>query len=214
MDVSIYVNEYLSLPPFSHPAMSSSLVFNEKEWRLDDWSDTRSVTVDIPFSERVQNNGTLFAHIFVARSGAVADPNDAAYDPSKAFRMIKLLTRYAPKKKVVKTKKLIGGAEGEEADEELPPVPEAGPSVASYWHSNLTLDVVSNGGVLSYSTLPLPLRQHVVLESTGARDETGRNGWYYPIFFLNDFWLLKEHMVEINSTVKYVYSAVTALRTY
>jgi hypothetical protein len=203
MDVSIYVNEHLALPPFTDPIMENSLVFNEKQWHLNDPQDTRSVTVDVPFSEQVQNNGSLFAHIFVSRSGATADPYDAAYDPSKAFRIVKLLTRYAPKKKVVKTKKLIGrGDDEEEADEELPPVPETGPSIASYWHSNLTLDVVSNGGVLSYNTLPPPLRQHVVLEATGARDETGRNGWYYPIFYINDFWLLKEHMVEINSTVK------------
>lgn len=204
MDIAIYVNEYLALPPLSHPAMESTLVFNEKNWRLDDWQDTRSVTVDIPFSERVQNNGSLFAHIFVARSGAVLDPSNPAYDSTKAFRMVKMLIRYMPKKKVIKTKKLIGGGEEEEADEELPPVPEVGPSIASYWHSNLTLDVISNGGVLSFNTLPPTMRQHVVLESTGARDETGRNGWYYPIFFLNEFWLLKEHMVEINSTVKYV----------
>lgn len=209
MDVSVYVNEFISLPPFTHPAMTSSLVFDEREWRLDDSQDARSVTVDVPFSERVQNNGSLFAHIFVSRSGAVVDPTDPDYDPSKSFRMIKPLTRYAPKKKVVKTKKLIGGggvgAEEEEevaAEEELPPVPDVGPSIASYWHSNLTLDVVNNGGVLSYGGLPPPLRQHVVLESTGARDETGRNGWYYPIVYINDFWLLKEHMVEINSTVK------------
>lgn len=204
MDVIIFVNEQISLPPFTHPAMSSSLIFNETKWHLDDNQDARSVTVDVPFSERVQNNGSLFAHIFVSRSGAVADPSDAAYDPSQSFRMIKLLTRYAPKKKVVKTKKLIGGGgeEIEEVEEELPPVPEVGPSIASYWHSNLTLDVVNNGGVLSYSTLPPPLRQHVILESTGARDDTGRNGWYYPIFYINDFWLLKEHMIEINSTVK------------
>lgn len=204
MDVSIYVNEYISLPPFSHPAMSSSLVFSETEWHLDDAQDARSVTVDVPFSERVQNNGSLFAHIFVSHSGAIADPSDVAYDPRKSFRMIKQLIRYAPKKKVVKTKKLIGGGGGEEeeVEEELPPVPEVGPIIASYWHPNLTLDVVSNGGVLSYSSLPPPLRQHVVLEPSGARDETGRNGWYYPIFYVNDFWLLKEHMIEINSTVK------------
>lgn len=204
MDVSVYVTEYISLPPLSHPAMISSLVFNETKWHLDDSQDSRSVTVDVPLSEHVQNNGSLFAHIFVSRSGAVADPSDAAYDPSRSFRMIKLLTRYAPKKKVIKTKKLIGGGgeEEEEVEEELPPVPDAGPSIASYWHSNLTLDVVNNGGVLSYAGLPPPLRQHVVLESTGARDETGRNGWYYPIFYINDFWLLKEHMIEINSTVK------------
>jgi len=62
--------------------------------------------------------------------------------------------------------------------------------------------LVGGGGVLQYQTLPVPLRQHVILEQTGAREKTGRNGWYYPVIYPNEFWLLRDHMVELNSTVK------------
>ena len=37
--------------------------------------------------------------------------------------------------------------------------------------------------------------------ATGARDATGKNGWYYPVLFVNTFWQLKTHMTTLNSTV-------------
>ena len=45
-------------------------------------------------------------------------------------------------------------------------------------------------------------RQYLQLERTGARDATGKNGWYYPIAFFNTFWQLRSHMTELNSTVE------------
>lgn len=34
----------------------------------------------------------------------------------------------------------------------------------------------------------------------GARDDTGTKGFYKPIIFPNDFWLLRSHLIEINTT--------------
>jgi len=204
MDMSIYLSEGYMLPQLSHPKMQDNLVFNEKDIKIGDWNEKRSVAVDVNFSESVQHNGTLFAHIFVAKHGAEMDPQAPGYDPTQSYRVIKMLTRYHQKKKVVKTKKLIGGTAEDSVDEEEIPAttPDGKPIITSYWHSNLTLNLVGDGGVLNYQTLPVPLRQHVVLEQTGAREKTGRNGWYYPIVYPNEFWLLRDHMVELNSTVR------------
>lgn len=203
MDMSIYVSESLILPPLSSPEMQEKKVFDEKNIKLGDWDEKRSVAVDYHFSESVQHNGSLFAHIFVAKHGAEMDPAAPGYDRSQSYIVTRLLTRYFPKKKVVKTKKLIGASdEEEEQQEEIPATtPDGKPIITSYWHSNLTLNIV-DGGVMSWPTLPSPLKQYVTLERTGAREETGRNGWYYPIIFPNEFWLLRDHMVELNSTVK------------
>jgi hypothetical protein len=205
MDMSVYLSEspILSTPLLS-PEMQEKKVFDEKEIKLGDWDEKRSVAVDVKFSENVQRNGTLFAHIVVARHGAEMDPAAPGYDRSQTFVVTRLLTRYHPKKKIIKTKKLIGGSEEEEENHEEVPAttPDGKPVIASYWHSNLTLNIIPDGGVLAWRTLPPPLRQHVVLERTGAREETGRNGWYYPIVYPNEFWLLRDHMVELNSTVE------------
>lgn len=34
----------------------------------------------------------------------------------------------------------------------------------------------------------------------GARDATGTKGFYKPVVFPNDFWLLRSHLTEINTT--------------
>ncbi|KAF8457285.1 cleft lip and palate transmembrane protein 1-domain-containing protein [Terfezia claveryi] len=206
IDISVYLYESLALPPLWHPTVASNKVFDEKNFTLGNMSDKRVTSVDVPFSESVKNNGTLWAHIFVAQSGAVMDPTDENYDTERAYKTVKLMNRYMPKKKVVKTKKLIGATEEEKAAEgtepEVPVVDELGnPIITSYWHSNLTLEVVENSGVVNYAGTPPPLLKYIRLEATGKRDASGKNGWYYPIVFINDFWLLKEHMVELNSTV-------------
>jgi hypothetical protein len=203
MDMSIYLSESIVLPPLSQ--LQDRLVFQEKDIKLGDWNDKRHATVEVPFSEYVQSNGTLFAHIFIAKGGAEMDPHAKGYNPAHSYRVLKLLTRYHPKKKVFKTKKLIGTTDEDkqEEEEEVHATTKDGrPIITSYWHSNLTLDVVGDNGVLNYPTVPVPVQQNIVLEQTGARDKSGRNGWYYPIVSPNDFWLLRDHMVELNSTVR------------
>ena len=204
--MNIYLSEGIVLPPLSSPQMQENKVFEEKAIKLGDWDEKRSVAVDVNFSDRVQHNATLFAHIFVARHGKEMDPRAPGYDPTESYRVLKPLTRYYPKKKVIKTKKLIGGgSDNEELEEDNSTsntTPDGKPIITSYWHSNLTLNLVGDGGVLDYTVIPFPLKQHVVLEQTGARESTGHNGWYYPIVYPNEFWLLRDHMVEINNTVK------------
>src|SRR4029077_16573961 len=67
---------------------------------------------------------------------------------------------------------------------------------------NFTLSVIPDSGFQKHRLTHPSLQKHMRLESTGARDKTGQNGWYYPIIFLNTFWQLRSHMVELNSTVE------------
>lgn len=159
--------------------------------------------MEIPLESLKWENGSqIFAHVIVARSESVARNE---WDHTHAFQIVRPLVKYLPKKKVVKVKKLLGGGkEDEEKEKEVEEVvPEqTGPTTAAYWHSNFTLETIDNAEELAYRSIPGVLRQHVALEASGARDATGQNGWYYPIFFENQFWQLKEHMFEINDTVK------------
>lgn len=200
--MQIYLSEKFFVPHLD----KSVSVFNEEKIKIGDFNDGRSVSVDVPLSESTKNNGTLYAHIFVGKHGKTLDPRDPTYNAGDAYFFSKILTRYMPKKKIVKTKKLIGGSEEEEEEEveSVKVTDTKGPVIASYWHSNLTLDMVADNGVLQYAALPPPIRQHVVLEQTNARDKSGQNGWYYPIIYDNEFWQLKDHMIELNSTVSYV----------
>ncbi|KAG0697310.1 cleft lip and palate associated transmembrane protein [Suillus ampliporus] len=160
-----------------------------------DWKETRAATYDINLPLTVQKNGTLWADVFLVKDGASPDPSNPSFDPHSVHHVRKLLTRYMPKVKARKEKNLLSNPdENEEMDEE----PEDD-IIVSHWHKNLTLALVSDETTIAYNKLPPVLFEHVHLVP-GARDDTGTKGFYKPIIFPNDFWLLRSHLIEINTT--------------
>lgn len=136
----------------------------------------------------------------MALSGYQLDPTSKNYDVTKAHHFIRPLTQYFPKKKQKKLKNLLEKAneEGETGEETVP----SSPQLTSYFHPNFTVSIIPDGGVQNYANMHPALRKNIQLEASGARDSTGQNGWYYPIFYLNTFWQLRSHMTELNDTVK------------
>jgi len=198
LDLSVYVSPSLVMPALKS-APSGSLVVQEKGFTIGGWKDKREIDTSFPVPLEVQQNGTLWAHFYVALAGHELDPAASDYSVTKAYHFFRPLNVVLPKKKVVKTKKLLGGSNTTEDVEEDA---TSGPTFTSYYHPNFTMSVIPDSGTLNYPTLHPALRQFVVLESTGARDDSGQNGWYYPILFVNTFWQLRDHMTELNATVE------------
>lgn len=204
VDISIYVTPSIVVPSFK--SSDSVLVLQEKNFTIGNYSDTREIDTTIKVPKQVQNNGTLFAHFFLARTGYQLDPAAKDYNTADAVHFLRPLNHYLPKKKAKKLKNLLATSEGEEEEEE-----DNTPKVwtASYYHPNFTLSMIPDSGSQRFGQLHPAVRQYVQLERTGARDITGKNGWYYPIAFLNTFWQLKTHMTELNSTVDTVPLRIT-----
>ena len=196
LDMSIYVSPSLVMPALS-TIKRDTLVLEEKGFTLGDWKENRQIDTTFAVPTEVQNNGTLWAHFYVALHGHPLDPTAKKYNVSNAYHFFRPLNHILPKKKVKKTRKLLGDAS--EATEEIEE--DKGPTFSSYYHPNFTLSFIPDSGTQSYSAMHPAVRQHVQLESTGARDTSGQNGWYYPILFVNTFWQLRDHMTELNSTV-------------
>lgn len=198
LDITIVVS-----PSFVHDAISKvpkdRVVVVEKDFKMDDAKDKRVIDTTFVIPKEVQNNGTLWGHFFVGLAGSKLDPSVSGYDPTRAYHFIHPLTQYIPKKKIKKTKNLLTTSNAtEEVIEEVVP---KGPIISSYYHPNFTLSIIPDTGVMSYPNAHPAVRQYLRLEATGARDGTGQNGWYYPILFVNTFWQLKTHMIELNDTV-------------
>ncbi|KAG1873595.1 cleft lip and palate associated transmembrane protein [Suillus subalutaceus] len=160
-----------------------------------DWKETRVATYDINLPLTVQKNGSLWADIFLVKDGASPDPSNPSFDPHSVHHVRKLLTRYMPRVKARKEKKLLSNPDDNEEVEEEP----QDDVIVSHWHKNLTLALVSDETVIAVDKLPPVLVEHVHLVP-GARDDTGTKGFYKPIVFPNDFWLLRSHLIEINTT--------------
>ncbi|KII95289.1 hypothetical protein PLICRDRAFT_128949 [Plicaturopsis crispa FD-325 SS-3] len=162
-----------------------------------DWQESRTAEYQVNLPEAVQNNGSLWADVFLVKDGASPDPTDPSFDPKSVHHVRKLLTQYLPKVKVRKEKNLLGGNTDGQADDEEEV--EEKTVIASHWHSNLTLALISDDVAVPYGTLPPPLLEHVQLASN-ERDATGTQGFHKPIIFPNEFWRLRSQYIEINST--------------
>ncbi len=199
LDIEIYVSPTVFRPDIKSKS-KATLIASEKNFRIGDWQDRRKIDTTIKIPEDVRNNGTLWAHFFVAVSGHPLDPSDPNYNSSKAYHFPRPLTQYLLKKKVAKTRNLLGGtnvtAEKQEDDDQAP----RKNVLVSFYHPNITVSIIPDSGKLSYQTMHPAMRQFVQLESSGARDTSGKNGWYYPILFTNNFWQLRNHMTELNSS--------------
>lgn len=199
VDISLYISPSIVMPRLSSMP-SESLIVEEKSFALDRAKkDHRAVHKSFHVPKQVQDNGTLWAHIFVGQAGAELDPASPSYDTKKAYWMSRPLTQYLAKKKVRKTRNLLEAKNDTSAEEEEG-LDQSGPSIASYYHPNFTLSFVSDTSVASYPNMHPAMRQFYTLESTGARDSTGQNSWYYPVLYINTFWQLKSQMIELNST--------------
>ncbi|KAK9465187.1 cleft lip and palate transmembrane protein 1-domain-containing protein [Lipomyces arxii] len=157
-------------------------------------------------TESQRNNGSVSAHLYMSKSGSIYNPTAVGYDPGNSYSLHFRLSHYMPQKKVKKQKLLIGSSDSDEEVEE--PEVSGSPSIISLWHPNITLGVVPSGR-LDYISMAPPIRQWVALEPTGIRDKTGKDGYYYPIVFYNQFWQLTNQMSPINETVTQLPISIT-----
>ncbi|KAL2007343.1 hypothetical protein VTN00DRAFT_8781 [Thermoascus crustaceus] len=196
LDLTIYVSPSIVMPPFN-AIPKDSLVLEEKNFTIGNYSENREVETTIKVPEEVKHNGTLWAHFYVALTGQQLDPSAKDYSTETAYHFVRPLNQYLPKKKAKKLKNLLADADETEVEDDTPDV-----QIVSYYHPNFTVSVIPDSGIQKYRMMHPAVRQHMHLESSGARDITGQNGWYYPIVFLNTFWQLKSHMTELNSTAE------------
>ncbi|KAB5563110.1 cleft lip and palate transmembrane 1 [Coniochaeta sp. 2T2.1] len=204
VDIVVTLSPSFALTPIKDTP-EEYVVLKEKNFKIGNFSDKRAIDTTINVPPSVQNNGTLWGHVYIGLTGASLDPTDASFDPASAYHFVHPLTQYIAKKKVFKTRSLLAG-KNETQDEEDAKLKEeiknTGPIVGSYYHPNTSLSFIPNTGVMVYPTTHAAVRQFLHLEPTGARDGSGQNSWYYPILFVNTFWQLKSHMTLLNETVK------------
>lgn len=175
-------------------------VLHEKSFKLGNYSDKRAIETEFAVPSAVQNNGTLWGHFYIGLTGANLDPKEAGFDPATAVHFAYPLTQYISKKKVAKTRNLLGGQD--ETADESEGNKNVGTTIASWYHPNTTLSFIPDTGILDFQKSAPAVRQFLNLEATGARDGSGQNSWYYPILYINQFWQLKTHMTVLNETVK------------
>lgn len=160
-----------------------------------DGSRYEDITINVP--ESVQDNGTWYIHILLVKNGYPIDPEDEEYDSDVLIHEVELFNRYK-KVRVHNTANLLTGkaevAPGEIKASDRPEGVES--EIVSYWHPNITVNLVYDGSQFIPGQVPEPLNKYIQFNESG----TG----YYPVLYLNDYWNLAQEYMPLNNTMKNV----------
>jgi len=195
-DLYVYLSEQEN--DFAEFDDSAALVWKHEGLKFGVWSQgehqdsTYTFDTQVPISERVQNNGSLYIHTFVVREGKSPDPAAGKGMFSKKWTAYKTqrLNKFM-KRKYKKTANLLTGAT-EQSEEDQVKALAGLTEVISHWHPNLTVNVVYDYTPWTPGQVPPPLDEFV--EFTPSLQQ------YKPILWLNDYWNLNRDYQPINSS--------------
>lgn len=195
MDLYLYINENKFQLNFTD---SSQLVWRQLDLVYGDWSSGPTgngeyfTEVNIPLSANVQNNGSLWLHIFIVPSGSSPNPNDKSYNPTYTIQRTKQLNKFK-KRYYKKTHNLLTGKSDLTEEEKKKIEQNIRHEVLSHWHPNLTINIVDDHTPWQRGQVPGPLQEFIDFEE--------HTGMYYPIVYVNDYWNLMRDYLPINNTV-------------
>ncbi|RLM65051.1 hypothetical protein C2845_PM16G08420 [Panicum miliaceum] len=149
MDMWMYLSENEKFNDFAN---EDALIWHEANIPYAVWGPTSTRTRSLTYypSEALKHNGSLYAHVYFARSGYPVDPTDPEYEQKSAFGRTHPVVTFLPKSKAGKKKSLLG--DSEQAEEQAPPKGNKEPEdkdeglaeYISYWKPNVTINLVDD----------------------------------------------------------------------
>lgn len=203
-DMYLYICENQREPDFSD---SQQLFWLKRDLIYGDWVSgpngdglyTHEVTV--PLSSRVQNNGSLWLHVYLVRTDDSPDPSSKDHNPIYTIHRVKQLNKYK-KRNYKKTHNLLTGESAATLEEKAKIEQNIKQEILSHWHPNLTINLIDDHTPWTKGHVPGPLADYIEFEPS--------TGQYYPIVYVNDYWNLMRDYMPINETV----SEIKLLFTY
>ncbi|TQS38499.1 hypothetical protein Golomagni_00993 [Golovinomyces magnicellulatus] len=198
VDIIIILSSSITTEPIS-TTPKERIIMNEVAFQLGNFSNERVIDTYFDVPVELQNNGTLWGHFYIGITGGNLDPSTLNYNPDRSYHFTWPLTEYLPLKKLKKTKNLLV-----KTDQTEDPKDDISSQslIISHYHPNFTMSFIPDTGVLSFPNIHSSMRPYFHLKASNTRDDTGQNGRYYPVLFINKFWQLRSHMNPLNSTVK------------
>lgn len=143
---------YVYLSPleerFSNFADQSALFWKEEGLVYGDWSSgpnkdgSHVQSKTIPCPPQLQNNGSLYIHVFIVKTGQSPDPQNRNHMKRETLHHSRRLNKYK-KKHYRKTQNLLTG-QTEASEEEQRKAEIMSHEILSHWHPNLTLNLIDD----------------------------------------------------------------------
>lgn len=195
LDMYVYVSEDEQFEDYGN---SDNILWIKKNLVYGDWiaggegDGSFSYKKTLQVSENLRNNGSIYLHAYIVRTGKTPNPKDAKelYAGKQICYLKKMINKYK-KKKFHKTKNLLTG-ETEQSAEDIEKAKTMKEEIVSHWHPNITLNLVTDQTNWVQGTVPPPLDEYIQFIADGEK--------YKPVFFANDFWNMQRDYKPINKT--------------
>lgn len=196
-DMFCYLSENDQFTDFGN---EDSLIWTKKnlvygDWHSGDNSDgSYTFNTKIKASKSLQNNGSIYLHVYVTKNGKSPDPNSGkgVYAGQYHSYSRKALNKFK-KLKYLKTHNLLTG-ETEKSPEVILKAETMKEEIVSHWHPNLTINMVTDQTNWVQGSVPPPLDEFIFF----LPDENK----YIPPLFFNDYWNMLRDYTPINDTVE------------
>nr|XP_013798580.1 PREDICTED: cleft lip and palate transmembrane protein 1 [Apteryx mantelli mantelli] len=197
MDLYVYISEHEHFTDFN---VSSALFWQKRDLVYGDWTSGENADGcyehygEVDISQSVQQNGSIYIHVYFTKSGFHPDPRQKnLYRRLATVHTSRMINKYK-RRRFQKTKNLLTG-ETEADPEMIKRAEDYGPvEVISHWHPNLTINMVDDHTPWVKGSVPPPLDQYVKFDAV--------SGDYYPILYFNDYWNLQKDYFPINETLQ------------
>nr|XP_023015225.1 cleft lip and palate transmembrane protein 1 homolog [Leptinotarsa decemlineata] len=185
MNLYVYLSENETMDNYHN----SNLFWLKEGLRYGDWTSGPNldgsyvIEKDVPITDNMRNNGSLFLHAYLVRSGYSPDPAAKNFAKNQMSSIMKQLNRYK-KLKSAGTKNLLTG-ESEKIEVE-------DGKIMSHWHPNFTLNLVTDQTLWTKGAVPPPLDQYIRFTDDGKE--------YKAVLFPNDFWNMARDYKLLNES--------------
>lgn len=186
-DMYVYLSEDFEFKKFNDPAsfvwLQDGLVYGD--WYSGkDGDGTYTKSLKFKPSPRLQNNGSIYLHTYIVKTGKSPDP--AAGEDYAGFEVAysRRLLNKMKKIRYQKTSNLLTGTT-EKSEEEIRVAETMNSKIVSHWHPNLTINFIVDQTTWVKGQIPQPLDDFITFLPTSHT--------YLPIIFYNDYWnMLRE----------------------
>lgn len=202
-DLYVYLSEDIDFKKFNDP---ESFVWFQDGLVYGDWYSGRNrdgnyeKTIKFKTSQRLQNNGSIYLHTYITKTGKSPDPSAGEdYGGLEVSYSRRTLNKFK-KIRYQKTQNLLTGTT-EKSEDEIRAAEKMESKYISTWHPNITINLVVDQTTWIKGQIPPPLDEFVFFLPSGHT--------YLPIIFFNDYWNMLRDYQPINETVKELELTIT-----
>lgn len=191
-DMHFYVSEDFVFKSFNEPPVwfKSGLVYGD--WYGGENKDgSYSHSIQIKASEKLQNNGSIYLHTFITKTGKSPDPAALEDFAGQEIAYSRRQLNKFKKVKFQKTQNLLTGTTGK-SQQDLENAAAMENKIINHWHNNLTINLIVDQTTWSRGQLPQPLDEYIMFLESGHT--------YLPIIFVNDYWNMARDYFVVNNT--------------